>query len=99
MGGAARSSQPPRLAVEVLSDSTQATDRGEKFLEYQGLPSLTDYVLVSQRAPLVEHYARGEAGHWDYQAVTGVENALVVPSLPITLALSDIYDQIEFGAE
>ena len=87
----------PVLVVEVLSDSTAATDRGEKFHEYQAMPTLTDHLLVSQRAPLVEHYARGEAGHWDYQAVMGIENTLVVPSLSITLALIDIYDQIEFG--
>ncbi len=48
----------PVLVVEVLSDSTEKTDRGEKLLEYQTIPSLTDYLLVSQRAPLVEHYAR-----------------------------------------
>ena len=69
----------PLLVVEVLSDSTAATDRGEKFHEYQAFAGLTDYLLVSQRAPLVEHYARGEAGHWDYQAVMGVENSLVIP--------------------
>ena len=63
------------------------------------MPSLTNYLLVSQRAPLVEHYARGEAGHWDYQAVIGVENTVVIPSLAITLALADIYDQIGFGTD
>ena len=60
------------------------------------MPSLTDYLLVSQNAPLVEHYARGEAGHWDYQAVRAWKE-LAIPSLSITLALTDIYDQIDFG--
>ena len=82
----------------MLSDSTEKTDRGEKLLEYQTIPSLTDYLLVSQRAPLVEHYARAEAGHWDYQVVRGVEATFAMPSLSITLALADIYDQVEFDA-
>ncbi len=87
----------PVLVVEVQSDSTERTDRGEKLLENQTIPSLTDYLLVSQHMPLVEHYARGEAGHWDYQAVQGTEAMLAIPSLSITLALADIYGQIEFG--
>lgn len=52
----------PRVIVEVLSDSTEAYDRGEKFRHYRKLPSLAEYVLVSQREPLVELWRReGEA--------------------------------------
>jgi Uma2 family endonuclease len=85
--------------VEVLSDSTQATDRGEKLLEYQDIPSLMDYLLVSQDTPLVQHCARAEAGHWDYQAVRGIEATPTLPLLNVTLALTDIYDQITFGED
>ncbi|MBV9849180.1 MAG: Uma2 family endonuclease [Armatimonadetes bacterium] len=87
----------PLLVVEVLSDSTEGTDRGEKFLEYQAIPSLTDYLLVSQRTALVEHYARGQSDHWNYQAVRGLNSKLIIPSLSVTLTLADIYDQIDFG--
>ena len=47
----------PSLVVEVLSDSTEAYDRGDKFARYQQLDSLTDYILVSQTQPRIEHYA------------------------------------------
>jgi Uma2 family endonuclease len=87
----------PVLVVEMLSDSPEKTDRGEKLLEYQTMPSLTDYMIVSQHELLVQHYARAEAGHWDYQAVQSIDATFNVPSLNITLALADIYDQIEFG--
>jgi Uma2 family endonuclease len=52
----------PRVVVEVLSDSTEAYDRGEKFRNYRRLASLTEYVLVSQREPVIEVYRRTEGG-------------------------------------
>ena len=53
----------PTVVVEVLSDSTGNTDRGEKLDAYRTIPSLTDYLIVSQDAPEVEHHAR-TAGGW-----------------------------------
>lgn len=86
----------PVLVVEVLSGSTEATDRGAKLLEYQGIDSLMAYLIVSQKTPLVEQFARGEGAHWDYQAVEGLEGSLTIPALGVTLALAEVYDQIEF---
>ncbi|MFV8755633.1 Uma2 family endonuclease [Nannocystaceae bacterium ST9] len=54
----------PILIVEVLSDSTEAYDRGEKFAHYRRLPSLREYVLVSQREPRIEAYRKNAAGEW-----------------------------------
>jgi Uma2 family endonuclease len=54
----------PILIVEVLSDSTEAYDRGEKFDHYRHLPSLREYLLVSQRKPKLESYRRNEQGIW-----------------------------------
>jgi Uma2 family endonuclease len=59
----------PTVVCEVLSKSTERYDRGEKWERYQELASLTDYLLVSQRAPLVEHYQRNADGSWRYTAV------------------------------
>jgi Uma2 family endonuclease len=60
----------PRVVVEVLSRSTEAYDRGEKWEGYQGIASLTDYVLVSQRAVRVEHYQRDADGSWQYRTLS-----------------------------
>jgi Uma2 family endonuclease len=57
----------PTVIVEVLSRSTEAYDRGEKWEAYQRLASLTDYVLVAQAAVRVEHYAREADGSWKYR--------------------------------
>lgn len=86
----------PIVVVEVLSPSTEPKDRGEKFLRYQQIETLRSYLLVSQTEPCVELFERGENGHWDYSMVAGGENAIEIPSLGVTLALSEIYDQVEF---
>jgi Uma2 family endonuclease len=57
----------PKIVVEVLSRSTEAYDRGDKWDAYQRLPSLSDYLLVSQTARQIEHYQREEEGAWRYR--------------------------------
>ncbi len=59
----------PRVVVEVLSKSTEQHDRGDKWEDYRSIPSLTDYVLVSQRLARLEHFAREEDGSWRYRVV------------------------------
>jgi Uma2 family endonuclease len=54
----------PAVLVEVLSDGTEAYDRGEKFEHYRQIPSLRDFVLVSQYRPHVEVYSRDQGGRW-----------------------------------
>jgi len=57
----------PRVVVEVLSSSTEKHDRGDKWRDYQSVSSLTDYLLVSQRLPRIEHFAREADGSWKYR--------------------------------
>jgi Uma2 family endonuclease len=56
------------IIVEVLSRSTEQNDRGSKWQSYQQLPSLTDYVLIPQWSPRIEHFARDPRGGWSYRA-------------------------------
>lgn len=60
----------PTLIVEVLSPSTEDEDRGNKWQHYQLIPSLREYVLVSQAGPRVECYRRLDSGGWEYRDVT-----------------------------
>jgi Uma2 family endonuclease len=55
----------PTLIVEVLSDATEAHDRGAKAAHYRRIPALREYVLVSQREPLIEVYRRNERNNWE----------------------------------
>lgn len=59
----------PNVIVEVLSKGTEAYDRGLKWESYRDLPSVTDYVLVSQGAPRIEHFRREADGEWHYSVV------------------------------
>lgn len=54
----------PTVLVEVLSKATEEYDRGEKFAHYMRIPSLREYVLVSQDTPRIEVFRRPERGHW-----------------------------------
>jgi Uma2 family endonuclease len=58
----------PGVIVEVLSSSTEQYDRGQKWEGYQRIASLTDYVLVSQSEPRIEHFRRESDGTWVYRA-------------------------------
>jgi Uma2 family endonuclease len=61
----------PTLIVEVLSDSTEEYDRGEKFAHYMKIPSLREYVLVAQKARKIEVFRRPERGHWQRDEAGG----------------------------
>jgi Uma2 family endonuclease len=68
----------PALLVEVLSDATEAYDRGEKFAHYRRIPSLREYVLVSQRERRIEVYRRNERGAFElFEAGAGEELGIV----------------------
>ncbi|MBV9657728.1 MAG: Uma2 family endonuclease [Verrucomicrobia bacterium] len=90
----------PTLLVEVLSPSTEKYDRGGKFLHYQRIASLRDFLLVSQDQARVEHYARqpSQLNQWLLTVVTGLESTLALPSLGIELPLTEIYDGVELPA-
>jgi Uma2 family endonuclease len=80
----------PCALFEVLSPSTESYDRGEKFAHYRTLASLTDYVLVSQKQVLVEHFQRQEDGGWLLRALAPGER-LALPSLGCDVAVDRFY--------
>jgi Uma2 family endonuclease len=87
----------PRVIVEVLSPSTEAFDRGEKFRRYRTwLPTLSDYVLVAQESPLIDHYHRQEEGTWTLHALEGLQAHLHLETIGCTVPLAEVYDRIVF---
>ena len=84
----------PTLMIEVLSKSTAAYDRGEKFQQYRKLPSLEDYILVSQDRRLIEHYSRQPDGRWLLSEFSELNDVIELPSIGCHLALRDVYDQV-----
>ena len=84
----------PILIIEVLSESTEAFDRGGKFQAYQRLESLQEYVLISQDKPLVEQFVKQSEATWKYTAAIGRESSLSLPSIECMLNLSAVYDKV-----
>ncbi len=84
----------PTVVVEVLSPSTEAWDRGEKSFQYRALPSIQDYLLISQDRMRVEHYAR-RAGGWTLHDATADER-IRIESIGCELTVSDMYQRVHF---
>jgi Uma2 family endonuclease len=89
----------PRLLIEVLSPSTEAYDRGEKFNRYRELESLQEYVLISQDTPRIESFLRQEGGAWLFRTWNGPDAVAVFRSVDIELPLAEIYTGVEFPPE
>jgi Uma2 family endonuclease len=81
----------PTLLVEVLSPSTEQDDRGDKWQHYQLIPSVQEYVLVSQSHARVERYRRLPAGGWEYHDVTEGAVSLLCGAV---LDLARLYHQL-----
>lgn len=83
----------PCLIVEVLSPSTEATDRREKLHAYQQIPSLKEYVLVSQDAPKIEPYRRSE-DHWQYFLLDDSADILQLECLDLELNMAAVFEDV-----
>ena len=86
----------PRLIAEVLSPSTESYDRGKKFAHYRTLDSLAEYLLIAHDQPLIEQYVRQPSGDWLLHEATQLDETIRLSSIEIELALSDVYDKVEF---
>ncbi len=86
----------PTVLIEVLSPSTAAYDRGEKFASYQKLDSLCEYVLISQNSVHVEHYLR-QGQTWDLTAFRSLDDVFSLVSIGCELSLRAIYAKIQFS--
>lgn len=91
----------PKVIFEVLSPATESFDRGEKFSRYRAWnETLTDYVLIWQDIPVVEHFQRqNDNHHWLLTIVEGLENTLEIASIECIIKLIDLYDRIEFNQD
>lgn len=90
------SADEPRVVVEVMSPSTRDYDTFEKLAEYQALETL-DYILfVEPNAPEASLWRRDEDREWTRDTVEGLDGRISMPTVGVDLALTDLYDGIEF---
>ncbi len=86
----------PVVIIEVLSPSTEAYDRGEKFEYYQQIASLKEYILVSQDKVKVQHH-RLQDTQWELEEFYALQNSLTLSSIGCSLSLRDIYTRVTFS--
>lgn len=87
----------PILIIEVLSQSTEGYDRGDKFALYRTIPTLQEYMLVAQHRPSVEKFHKNEEGLWVLSEASGIEGTIELISIKCTLTLRDVYAEVEFA--
>ncbi|HWD18707.1 MAG TPA: Uma2 family endonuclease [Verrucomicrobiae bacterium] len=86
----------PTILIEVLSESREGYDPGKKSEMYRRIPSLREYVLVSQNRPQIEQFIRQPNGEWLLREISGKENSLHLPSIEASVPLSEIFANVEF---
>jgi Uma2 family endonuclease len=88
----------PTLIIEVLSKSTQAYDRGDKFAAYRTIPGFQEYVLVDQYSQHIEHYVKISTKKWDFQEYDETDTVVPLKSIDLEVTIAYIYDKVEFIA-
>ena len=86
----------PVIIVEILSDSTEAFDRGDKFAYYRAIPTLKEYILISQKKIRVEQFILRDDNKWEYRSYEGTNLVLNMESIQCELPLSEIYLNVKF---
>jgi Uma2 family endonuclease len=86
----------PTVLVEVLSPSTRAYDRGEKFELYRSIPTFRDYLLIEQNAVEVEHRWR-DGDQWSSDRRTSLDDVIRLGSIDVELRVADLYARVVFA--
>ncbi len=89
----------PTLLIEVLSESTESYDRGKKFQHYRSIESLQEYVLVSQDEARIEKYLKQGDGFWVLSEAFGLDAKIKLDSIDCEIALSEVFDKVNFSDE
>jgi len=89
----------PVMIAEVLSNSTEGYDRGNKFKFYRTIPSFQEYVMIDQYSMHVERYYKTEPHQWIFSEYDSAESILALHTVPCEISLADLYDKVDFEQE
>lgn len=85
----------PCLIVEVLSGTTEAFDRGEKFASYQKIPTLQEYILISQKRQRLDCFRRNREGLWVLQSYSA-GSEITIESIDFKTSIDSLYEDVDF---
>ena len=86
----------PIIIAEVLSQSTEAFDRGKKFSAYRTIPSFKEYILIDQYTMQVEQFTKTDSGQWLLSDYRGEDSKLSLKFIDFEITLADLYDKVNF---
>ncbi len=86
----------PSVIIEVLSNSTEAYDRGDKLHLYRAIPSFCEYILINQHRPYAEQYCKTDAGDWLMRSYEGINLSLPFQTLGVEISGAELYEDISF---
>jgi Uma2 family endonuclease len=86
----------PIAIAEILSDSTEKYDRGDKFRMYRTIPNFREYLLISQTAMQVEKFAKNEVNQWVLSEYAEKEAKISFESFDFEISLDELYDRVDF---
>jgi Uma2 family endonuclease len=86
----------PLLLAEVLSNSTKAYDRDEKFAAYRTLPTFQEYLLIDQSSLHLEQYLKQGDRQWLFREYDQPDDKILLASIALEIRLGDLYEQINF---
>ncbi|MFT4924347.1 MAG: Uma2 family endonuclease [Phenylobacterium sp.] len=89
----------PLLIIEILSDSTEGYDRGDKFFHYRQIGSFVEYILISQKNSHVERYIRQPDNTWLYCEFKSIDDHIELSSIDATIELKDIYHKVKINTD
>lgn len=87
----------PSLIIEVLSRSTEAYDRGDKFTNYKSIPSLSEYLLVAQLRPHLTQFVKQPDDTWLQREFNSIYDVVKLVTLKCELPLKEIYQEVVFS--
>jgi Uma2 family endonuclease len=86
----------PMLIIEVLSKSTMAYDRVDKFTAYKSIPSLREYLLVEQHRPHITQFIKRDDGEWIHREYNDLNDVVKLESVGCEFSLSEVYQNVSF---
>ncbi|WP_017661803.1 Uma2 family endonuclease [Baaleninema simplex] len=90
----------PLVIAEVLSQSTRSYDKDRKFAAYRTIASFSEYLLIDQYAPHVEHYTQTESQEaWLFREYDGLDATVSLQAFEFAIQLADLYDKVDFSVE
>ena len=87
----------PAVIIEVLSESTERYDRGDKFAHYRRIDTLREYILVAPGKVSIEQFVR-HGDHWMLSEITDLDGVLRIEALGCEVALRDVYERVDIAA-